>query len=243
MTLQQELKGRRSRAMPISKHEALDQIKLTTLADLCTDELRRYRCNEPANDRYFVELLRRAIVGHTDHARLLLQQCLSETIRTWIRSHPNGDLTLLHVSEENFIAQTFSRFWYAVHDQHVEFTTLPVALRYLRATLNGILIDTQRSQWRLQLRGVSLPGPGCSEDLAAEEPIDAQNIWKIIESLLFDARERRIAYLLYFCGLKPREIVIRCPKEFDDVKEIYHLRYTIVEQLQRNRDRLPQVLG
>jgi len=225
--------------MPISKHEALDQIKLTTLADLCTDELRRYRCNEPANDRYFVELLRRAIVEHSDHARSLLQQCLSETIRTWIRSHPNGDLTLLHVSEENFIAQTFSRFWYAVHDQHVEFTTLSLALRYLRATLNGILIDTQR----LQLRGVSLPKPGCSGELAAEEPIDAQNIWKIIESLLFDARERRIAYLLYYCDLKPREIVIRCPKEFDDVKEIYHLRHTIVEQLQRNRDRLRQVLG
>ncbi len=239
MTLQQELKGKGSRAMPISKHEALDQIKLTTLADLCTDELRRYRCNEPANDRYFVELLRRAIVEHTDHARLLLQQCLSETIRTWIRSHPNGDLTLLHSSEENFIAQTFSRFWYAVHDQHVEFNTLSVALRYLRATLNGILIDTQR----LQLRGVSLPKPGCSGELAAEEPIDAQNIWKIIESLLFDARERRIAYLLYYCDLKPREIVIRCPKEFDDVKEIYHLRHTIVEQLQRNRDRLRQVLG
>ncbi|HYU76233.1 MAG TPA: hypothetical protein VEL31_26470 [Ktedonobacteraceae bacterium] len=225
--------------MPISKHEALDQIKLTTLADLCTDELRRYRCNEPANDRYFVELLRRAIVEHSDHARSLLQQCLSETIRTWIRSHPNGDLTLLHSSEENFIAQTFSRFWYAVHDQHVEFNTLSVALRYLRATLNGILIDTQR----LQLRGVSLPKPGCSGELAAEEPIDAQNIWKIIESLLFDARERRIAYLLYFCGLKPREIVIRCPKEFDDVKEIYHLRHTIVEQLQRNRGRLRHVLG
>ncbi len=225
--------------MPISKHEALDQIKLTTLADLCTDELRRYRCNEPANDRYFVELLRRAIVEHSDHARSLLQQCLSETIRTWIRSHPNGDLTLLHVSEENFIAQTFSRFWYAVHDQHGEFTTLSLALRYLRATLNGILIDTQR----LQLRGVSLPKPGCSGELAAEEPIDAQNIWKIIESLLFDARERRIAYLLYFCGLKPREIVIRCPKEFDDVKEIYHLRHTIVEQLQRNRGRLRHVLG
>jgi len=225
--------------MPISKHEALDQIKLTTLADLCTDELRRYRCNEPADNRYFIELLRRAIVEHTDHARLLLQQCLSETIRTWIRSHPNGDLTLLHDSEENFVAQTFSRFWYAVHDQHVEFNTLSVALRYLRATLNGILIDTQR----LQLRGVSLPKPGCSGELAAEEPIDAQNIWKIIESLLFDARERRIAYLLYYCDLKPREIVIRCPKEFDDVKEIYHLRHTIVEQLQRNRDRLRQVLG
>src|SRR5437763_16024149 len=107
MTLQQELKGGRSRAMPISKHEALDQIKLTTLAGLCTDELRRYRCNEPANDRYFVELLRRAIVEHTDHARSLLQQCLSETVQTLIQRHPNGGGRLLPDHDEQLIAMTF----------------------------------------------------------------------------------------------------------------------------------------
>lgn len=228
--------------MPISRNEALSQIQLTTLADLCTDELRRYRYNEPASDHYCVELLRRAIVEHSDQARLLLQQCLNETIRTWIRSHPTRDVTLPPDSEENLIARTFSRFWNVVHDQHVEFTSLSVVLRYLCATLNGILIDTQRSQRRLQLREASLPEPACPGELATEEPIDAQNIWKIIQSLLFEARERRMAYLLYFCGLKPGEIVLRCPKEFNDVKEISRMRYTIVEHLQQNRDKLPQVL-
>jgi hypothetical protein len=187
--------------------------------------------------------LRRAVVESTDQAWPLLQQCLSETVRAWIQSHPGREVTSLHTSEENVIAQTFSHFWYAVHDQHVEFNTLPVALRYLRATLNGILIDAQRSHWRLKLSNVSLPEPACSKGLAKEEPVDAQNIWKIIESLLFDPRERRVAYLLYFCGLRPGEIVIRCPEEFGDVKEIYHLRHTIVEKLQQNRDRLLPVLG
>ena len=228
--------------MLISKNEALSQIQLTTLADLCTGELRRYQCNEPASDRYFLELLRRATTEHMDQARSLLQQCLRETIRTWIQSCPTGDVTLSPDSEENLIVQTFSRFWNVVHEQDVEFTSLSIALRYLRATLNGILVDTRRSRWRLQLREVSLPEPACSKELAAEEPIDAQKAWQIIQSLLFEARQRRIAYLLYFCGLKPGEIVLRCPKEFDDVKEISHLRHTIVEQLQRNKDQLPQVL-
>jgi hypothetical protein len=220
--------------MPISKHEALDQITLTTLADLCIDEIARYRSNELANDRYCLELLRRAVVEQTDQAWSLFQQCMSGTIRAWMQSHPNHEVH--RDSEEKLMARTFSHFWYAVHDQHVEFTTLPVLMCYLRATLNGILIDTRRSHWRLQ-REASLPGSACSEQLAAEEPVDAQKIWKVMESLLSDARERRIAYLLYFCGLKPMEIVIRCPKEFDDVKEIYHLRCTIVEKLRQNGDR------
>ncbi len=50
-------------------------------------------------------------------------------------------------------------------------------------------------------------------------------------------------YLLYYCGLKPREIVLRCPQEFDDVKEIYRLNHNIVERLRRNRDQLRYVLG
>ncbi len=50
-------------------------------------------------------------------------------------------------------------------------------------------------------------------------------------------------YLLYYCGLKPREIVLRCPQEFDDVKEIYRLNHNIIERLRRNQDRLRQLLG
>ena len=229
--------------MGTSMDEALSQMKLTTLAELCKYELKLYRCNESTNDRYCLELFRRAVVEHTDQAWSLLQECFSETVRSWIRSHPNRDVALLHDSEENFIAQTFSRFWYAMHYQHVEFSTLCAALRYLRATLNGILIDTVRLHLRLQSREVSLPEPNSSKEPVAEEPVESENIWKSIESLLSGDREKRIMYLLYCCGLKPREIVIRCSKEFDDVKEIYRLNHNIVERLRRNKDQLRYILG
>ncbi|GAC1379251.1 MAG: hypothetical protein NVSMB33_04340 [Ktedonobacteraceae bacterium] len=76
-----------------------------------------------------------------------------------------------------------------------------------------------------------------------EEPSDGRLLWHSIDSLLPEERERRLAYLLYYCGLKPREIVIRCPQEFADVKEIYRLNHNIIDRLQRSQERLRWLLG
>src|SRR6266852_3819637 len=227
--------------MAINMVEALSQMPLTTLAALGINELQRHRCKASFDERYCLEILRRALVEQTDEAWSVLQQCFSETIRIWIRSHPSSDVAFLRASEEIYIDQTFSRFWFAVRDQHLEFTTLYAALSYLHATLNGIIIDTLRSH--LRSREVPFPEPGCSQEPMVVDTIDGQSIWNSIQLLLPDEREKRLAYLLYYCGLKPREIVIRCPGEFDDVKEIYRLNHNIVERLRRNRDRLQYILG
>lgn len=227
--------------MAINMVEAPSQMPLTTLAALGINELQRHRCKALFDERYCLEILRRALVEQTDEAWSVLQQCFSETIRIWIRCHPSRDVAFLRDSEENYIAQTFSRFWFAVRDQHLKFNTLYAALSYLHATLNGVIIDTLRSH--LRSREVPFPEPGCSQEPMVEDTVDGQSIWNSIQLLLPDERERRLAYLLYYCGLKPREIVIRCPGEFDDVKEIYRLNHNIVERLRRNRDRLQYVLG
>lgn len=227
--------------MAINTVEALGQMPLTTLAALGINELQQHRCKALFDEHYCLEILRRALVEQTDEAWSVVQQCFSETIRIWIRSHPSRDVAFLRDSEENYIAQTFSRFWFAVRDQHLKFTTLYAALSYLHATLNGVIIDTLRSH--LRSREVPFPEPGCSQEPMVEDTVDGQSIWNSIQLLLPDERERRLAYLLYYCGLKPREIIIRCPDEFDDVKEIYRLNHNIVERLRRNRDRLQYVLG
>lgn len=229
--------------MSVSMDEAVSQMKLTVLADLNTHELQRYRRKEPFDDRFCVEILRRALVDQIDDAWLVLQQCFSETIRCWLHSHPSRDVALLRDSEENYIAQTFSRFWYAVRDQHIEFSTLYVALKYLKATLNGIIIDTLRSHLRLRSREDPFMEQGCCQELIAEDSLDNQSVWNSIQLLLPDERERRLAYLLYYCGLKPRDIVILCSQEFDDVKDIYRLNHNIVERLRCSRDRLHYLLG
>ncbi len=50
--------------------------------------------------------------------------------------------------------------------------------------------------------------------------------------MLPNKREQRLAYLLFHCGLKSREIVRFCPQE----QEIYQLRRIILERVLRNAD-------
>ena len=201
--------------------------------------LGRQQWKESLDDRYGLELLRYALVEQTGEARSVLQQCFGETMRAWIDSHPRRDVVLLRNSVENYMAQTFARFWNAVHDQHIEFTTLPAALSYLRATLNGIIMDTLRSR----SRETPFPESKYLQELAAEDAIDSQSTWDSIESLLPDKRERRLAYLLYCCGLKPRDIVKQCAEEFGDVKEIYRLNHNIIEKLRCSQGHLRRLPG
>ncbi len=77
----------------------------------------------------------------------------------------------------------------------------------------------------------------------AEDSDDGRDLWQIIQRLIPDEREQRLAYLLFHCGLKPREIVHHLPQEFSDVQEIYRLHRRIIDRLQRNRDRLRWLLG
>ena len=165
-----------------------------------------------------------------------------ETVRVWLRSHPSCDLALRRDSEENYIALTFSRFWYAVRDQQVEFPTLYAALSYLHATLNGIIIDIVRTH--LGAKEVPLPeADSPDEPVVSDEPGDDLAVWKSLQDLVPDPREQRLLYLLYYCGFKPREIAVRRPQEFHDVKEIYRLNHNILERLRRNQDRMRWLLG
>ena len=222
---------------------ALSQMPLAALLELGNNELRRFRSKTSSEERYCVEILRRALVEQSDEAWAVLQHCFSEPMRVWIRSHPSSDVALLHDTEENYIAQTFSRFWFAVRDHHPEFSTLPAALSYLHATLNGILTDTLRSHLRQLSREVPLSEPGLCDVPGTEGPPESERLWESMQRLLVNERERRLFFLLYCCGLKPREIVKRCPQEFADVKEIYRLNANIIERLRRNRERWRYLLG
>lgn len=228
--------------MSIRMHEALQHMDLAVLEEHCGKEMQKQRRKETFDDQYCLEIFRRAIVQRADQAWVTLQQRFGETVRVWLRSHNSSDLALRHDSEENYIALTFSRFWYAVREQQVEFPTIYAALSYLHATLNGVIIDSLRTQRRA--REVPLPETDApDEPVSPEREDEDQAIWTSLQGLIADAREQRVLYLLYYCGLKPREVVARCPQEFSDVKEVYRLNHNILDRLRRNKDRVRWLLG
>ena len=107
-------------------------------------------------------------------------------------------------SEEHYIAQAFERFWQAAacHEQ-LEFSRLSAALQYLRASLHGAILDTLRTYQRPG--AVSLPEPGAVGEPSMEDVTCDSELWDILKGLFSHPREQRLAYLLFYCGLGPRE--------------------------------------
>jgi hypothetical protein len=221
---------------PVSllSNQLYGEMSLPVLSAQCLRELENYRRGEPCTDTYSVELLRRATIQDNQEAWAWAHHCFGEVVRGWLRHHPKRAVAYRLESEEYYVAQAFERFWQATaFNQRVEFSTLAAALHYPRTSLNGAILDTLRAYARL--REVSRPVPG---EPLVEDSIESGEVWDIFHKFLANPREQRLAYLLFNCGLGPRQIVRFCPQEWSDVQEIYRLRCKIIERLLRNVDQL-----
>lgn len=107
--------------------------------------------------------------------------------------------------------------------QQITFSRLAAALQYLRASLHGAILETLRANARP--KEVPLPEPGEPGEPFAEEQAESSEVWEAFPVMLPTQREQRLAYLLYQCGLGPKEIVCCCSQE------IYHLRRAILDRL------------
>ncbi len=213
----------------------LRSMNIPALAERCKRELDKYRRGEASDDQYGVELFSRALLERNSFAWEVVQQCFNAMVLGWMWEHHLREIACRHDSEENFVAQAFSRFWLATAgNEEIKFQTLGAALRYLRASLHGVIIDTLRAYSRANV--TALPEYDDTSGPQTEDRYDGGELWQVISKLLPEARDRRVAYLLYHCGLKPREIVHFCPQEFDDVHEIYAVRRNIIDRLRRNSD-------
>jgi len=194
------------------------------------------RLNESRQDQEGLELFQRALSQSDDEAWSLLIERFQGLVMAWVRNHSRHELAYHYYSPEYYVALAFERFWQATaRNRSLTFTSLESALSYLKASLNGAILDTLRSYARPE---VPLPEPGYlyPVELIAEDSISEYDLWDVIKNLIPTPREQRVAYLLFHCGLKPREIVQFCSDEFPDVREIHRLRRNVVERLLRHAD-------
>ena len=109
-------------------------------------EINNTRRREPCTDASSVELFRLAIMHGDQEARQGVQQCFSEVVREWLAHHPNREVLCRLDREDSYVAQTFERFWQVTSEhQQVLFSRLSAVLPYLRASLNGVILDTLRA--------------------------------------------------------------------------------------------------
>jgi hypothetical protein len=213
------------------------ELGLPVLAAQCLREIDTYRRGEPCTDTYGLELFRRASIHSGQEAWAGVQHCFSGVVFDWFRRHPQRAYACHQKSEEHYVAQAFERFWQAsASHQRMACNTLAAALHSLRVNLHGVILDTLRAYERpwetlfLEPRELGKP--------YMEEVSSSSEVWEMMQTLLPERREHRVAYLLFHCGLKPPEIVRLYPLEWSEVHEIYRLRHTILQRFLRNAEHL-----
>jgi hypothetical protein len=203
----------------------------------CQRPIPAYGGGEPPDKAYDLEeLLRRAIEQCDEDARARAQQCLSGLVRDWLSSHPHREMALCQGDEEAYVVQAFEQFWQFTVQQQGTFRPLTGALVYLRASLNGAILDALRAS--SQPSQVPFPASEVPGEPGQEGQMGNSEVWEHIRAALPCERERRLAYLLYHCRLMPGEIVQFYPQEWNDVQEIFRLRRNIVERVLRVNPKL-----
>jgi|SRR5579859_1484249 len=178
-----------------------------------------------------LEMFRRALQEEDLQARQWIQHSYHKVVLDWLRKHPCREEAARFSAENDYVSQTFARLWQlADGNSRLECRTLAAALQRLRACLNSVLLDTLRASSHTEAR------PG-------KDSNDWSKLWETLQGLLPGAREQRLAYLLYHCGLQPVEIVRVCPQEFSDVQEVSRLRRNILQCLARHADVMGHWIG
>jgi len=222
--------------MGINIENLSTHLSVATLAERYSSETNTARVRDSHADQGNLELFQRALTQRNDEAWGLLVEHFQGLVMAWVRNHSRRDLAYRYHNPEYYVALAFERFWQATTRNHsLAFTSLEAALSYLKASLNGAILDTLRSYARPE---IPLPEPGhlYPIELTSEDYAYEYDLWDAIKNLIPTPREQRVAYLLFHCGLKPREIVQFCPDEFADVREVHRLRRNIVERLLRQAD-------
>ena len=223
--------------MNIDMERQLRNMSVSALAVFCLREINSHRRGETQDIQYCLELFYRARVQHDEAALEALRQCFSEVVRDWVRHHPQKEVLCRFESEAYYSDLAFERFWQTVmHLEDLEFGILTVALAYLQTSLNAVILDTLRTY--SQSSKVAFLETDDAGELVVENDEHGGLLWEIIQRMLPDQREQRVAYLLFHCGLQPGEIVRGNPQEFSDVQEVARVRRNIIARLVRSGSNL-----
>jgi hypothetical protein len=216
---------------------------ITISDELCTyaieiDQFGRYIVDnaEFQHEADFIELLRHATLHSDQDAWKIVQDLLRETVRGWISQHPRRGEACSLESEENYVAEAFARFYLLIIHEQMEFSQFSTALLRLKVCLNSAILNKLRALSQPQAIPLSASG-GTSKQNTAKST-DNVIVWKILQETFPNAREQRLAFLLFHCGLSPKKIVNSYPQEFQDVREIFRLRHSIFELLLHRLDQL-----
>lgn len=218
----------------------LEQLSINDLARCCSEETNKFLKQNVSNDRYCLELFRRAIVQHDNDAWTCIYQQYAPLVLTWVTQHQSATPLLSQEGSSPLVNAAFAKFSQALTPVKMgNFDSLAAVLKYLKMCVHSVVADEVRSrqarQYEETLESIEYEPSGSdpADDVVAT--IAAQGLWQIIQEELNGEDERVLLYLAYVQGMKPSEISNQHSRLFPTVDDVYRIKRNVLERLRRNR--------
>ncbi len=229
-----ELRGRADSA------PQMELLSINDLARCCSEETNKFLKQSVSNDRYCLELFRRAITRRDDDAWACIYQQYAPLVLTWVNQHYSVVPLLGQDGSAPLVNTAFAKFAQALTPVKMgNFDTLAAVLKYLKMCVHSVIADEVRSRQARQYEETLelIEHEPASNDPAEDvvSNISAQGLWQIIQEELNSEDERVLIYLAYVQGMKPGEISRQHSRLFPSVEDVYRIKRNVLERLRRNR--------
>lgn len=223
-----------------SQRGTLQLYSINELARCCSDETNKFLRQNVSNDRYCLELFRRAIVKRDDDAWACIYAQYAPLVLTWVTQHQSAAPILSQDGSSPLVNSAFAKFAQALTPAKMEnFDSLAAILKYLKMCVHSVVADEVRSR---QARQYEEALELIEHEPASDDPADdvvsnisAQGLWQVIQEELNGEDERVLIYLAYIHGMKPSEISTQHKRLFPTVDDVYRIKRNVLERLRRNR--------
>jgi len=210
------------------------------LARCCAEETNKFLKQNVSNDRYCLELFRRAIVKRDEDAWACIYQQYAPLVLTWVTQHQSAATVLGQDGSGPLVNAAFAKFSQALTPAKMQnFDSLAAILKYLKMCVHSVVADEVRAR---QARQYEETLELMEHEPASDDPADdvvasisAQSLWQVIQEELNSEDERVLIYLAYVQGMKPSEISNQHRKLFPTVDDVYRIKRNVLERLRRNR--------
>jgi hypothetical protein len=198
------------------------------------DEAASLRRQYPHDDRYYLELFRRAVAAQDDRCWSELLSVYRDQVQSWCRrsgATPADDLDELE-------ALTWERFWRSYTPQKLAAADgLASVLRYVKLCARSVVLDEIRMRARSAGRNARSLLPDDASPPIAEAALDLvgrEAFWGIVAAHLSSEAERVLVHLKFVVGLKSAEVRMRRPDLFPSASDVYRVTRNVLDRLRRS---------
>jgi RNA polymerase sigma factor (sigma-70 family) len=218
----------------------MEPLSINDLARCCSEETNKFLKQSVSNDRYCLELFRRAITRHDEDAWACIYQQYAPLVLTWVNQHQSATSLLGQDGSAPLVNAAFAKFSQALTPVKMDnFDSLAAVLKYLKMCVHSVIADEVRSRQARQYEETLelIEHEPASDDPAEDvvSNISAQGLWQVIQEELNGEDERILIYLAYVHGMKPSEISSQHSRLFPSVEDVYRVKRNVLERLRRNR--------